>query len=209
MRLKEFLDPEKVMQDIVKGFNIDPGLKRDLLKGTTWEKPEVKGATQPSGKSVKQTRPRQDISTAKSRSEPSTNKSKVTRNIVSPGSIKNYILSKGLSKNHAAGMLTNIKAESGFNSAAYNPNDLGARSIGFFQHRAGRANALEKAVPDWRTNWQGQVDFALSEPEGQQYAKLNFRSPQEASKWFTTYFERPQNTNRQAIARAATATQYV
>lgn len=207
MRFNEFIDPEKTLQSIVKGINIDPSMKKQLLKGTTWDKdpqeqPPASKPNRPTNRSV----PR---STPAAKSAPQANKSKVTRNMVSPDSIRNYILSKGLSRNHAAGMISNIKAESAFNSAAYNPDDLGARSIGFFQHRAGRANALERTVPNWRTDWQGQIDFALSEPEGQQYARTKFRSPQEASKWFTINFERPKNPNRQAIARAASATQYV
>lgn len=185
MRLKEFIDPKQTLNDIVKG--LDPS----LLKGTTWEKQPAAGKAIP----------------AKT-DNPAPNKSKIAKNVVSPNEIRSYILSKGLSRNHAAGMIANIKAESGFNSAAYNPNDLGARSIGFFQHRAERANALENSTPDWRTNWRGQVDFALSEPAGQQYSRTKFRNPQEAAKWFTIHFERPRNAQKQAAIRAANATQY-
>lgn len=140
---------------------------------------------------------------------PAANTSRVTRNTVSPEDIKSYILSKGLSKNHAAGMLANIRAESSFNSAAYNPNDNGkGRSIGLFQHHASRANNLEQRVPDWRTNWKGQIDFALSEPAGQRYSSMSFRTPEEAARWFTINFERPANMVVAANTRAKHASQY-
>ena len=28
---------------------------------------------------------------------------------------------------------------------------------------------MAKAVPDWETNWQGQIDYALTEDVGPQY----------------------------------------
>lgn len=139
---------------------------------------------------------------------PASNASRVTRNMVAPDEIRSYILSKGLSKNHAAGIITNIKHESGFNSAIINPNDKGMRSIGLFQHRGTRDRALEAAVPDWRTNWKGQIDFALSEPEGQRYASMSFRTPEAASRWFTINFERPANMVAVADSRARQASQY-
>jgi len=127
-----------------------------------------------------------------------------TKNIVDESEIASYLRSKGLDNFKVAGILNNIAYETApmWNSASYNPDDLGARSIGFFQHRAGRADALERAVPDWRTNWKGQIDFALNEPKGQEYTKWNFLNPQQASAWWTYHFEKPKGPADSAVSRA-------
>lgn len=212
MRVKEFIDPNTTFRDIVKGINVGANFKKDLLKGTAWDKDLYNKTGDWSQDKSKKTQPAAKTAPAQSRSasksSPEVNKSKITKNIVSPNDLRSYILSKGLSRNHAAGILANIRAESGFNSAAFNPDDLGARSIGLFQHRATRADKLEKSVPDWRTNWRGQIDFALSESEGQQYTSTKFRTPQDAAKWFTIHFERPRNRFVVANTRATSATQY-
>lgn len=125
-------------------------------------------------------------------------------NIVPESEIAGYLRSVGLDGFKIAGILNNIAYETApmWNSASYNPDDLGARSIGFFQHRAGRADALERAVPDWRTNWKGQIDFALNEPKGQEYLKWNFLNAAQASAWWTYHFEKPKGPADSAVSRA-------
>lgn len=119
--------------------------------------------------------------------------------------IYNYIKQIGLSKFHAMGMLANIQAESSFNPGVMGDKMKGEyTSGGLFQHHKTRLANLkafaERRGTQW-TDWKTQVDFALSEPEGKQYASMNFKSAADASIWFTKYFERPANAEQQAAKR--------
>lgn len=125
---------------------------------------------------------------------------------VSPNDVKSYLNSKGLSKNHVAGIMANIKAESSFRPGAIGDNGT---SGGLFQHHKERFKAMvAHAGRDWATNWKGQIDFALSEPAGRQYVAMNFSSPEAASKWFTINFERPANMVAKANTRSQDASQF-
>lgn len=129
--------------------------------------------------------------------------SKVPANV---GAIKSYLSSKGLDSNKVAGIMANIKHESNFNPGAIGD---GGTSGGLFQHHAGRFSAMKSACgSNWKTNWQGQIDFALSEPAGRQYTSMSFRSPEEATKWWTTKFEIPANAIKQASIRSQSASQF-
>ena len=128
---------------------------------------------------------------------------------VAVNDIKGYLKSKGLDYKQVAGILNNIEHESSFQVNAYNPNDRGARAIGLFQHRASRADNLERAVRDWRTNWKGQVDFALSEDAGKEYASTTFKNATTASLWWTARFEVPQYTKATAVYRLGTLKKYI
>jgi len=120
--------------------------------------------------------------------------------------ISSYLSSKGLSRTHVAGIMANIKHESNFNPAAIGD---GGTSGGLFQHHGPRFQAMVRAAGrNWKTNWQGQIDFALSEPAGRQYASMPFRSAQEASKWWTMNFEIPANKVARANDRSRSASQY-
>jgi hypothetical protein len=126
-----------------------------------------------------------------------------SRAVSNPNAAKemyDYIVSKGVSHEHALGMITNMQGESGFNPAAYNPNDLGAPSGGLFQHHKDRLSAMEKAVPDWKTNWKGQIDYALGERETQKYLGTKYKDGSEATAGFVEQFEKPKDA-RQAIAQ--------
>lgn len=119
-------------------------------------------------------------------------KSNSAKNYVPPKDVYSYIRSKGLSDDQTLGMMANIQAESGFDSAIINPDDKGAPAGGLFQHRADRLTKLKAyAGDDWQTNWKKQIDFALSESEGQAYASAKFGSAADASESFTREFERP------------------
>ena len=107
------------------------------------------------------------------------------------GEVYDYLLSKGLSENHAKGITANISRESGFKLGAHNPNDPGAGSFGLFQWNGGRAENMFKAVPDWQTNWKGQIDYALGEDHGPRYLRTTFSSPGEAAYDWMKYWERP------------------
>ena len=135
----------------------------------------------------------------------------VISNPVSSKQIVSYLKSKGLSANHIVGMLANIEAESSFDSAILGD---GGTSGGLFQHHDGRDvnrfTLMRKAAgPNWQTNWQGQIDFALSESEGQQYLSKQFNTPEEASQWFTIYFEIPQNKETKAAQRSQNLDRFV
>lgn len=136
-------------------------------------------------------------------------KSKISKGSNVPanaGAIKSYLSSKGLDRNKVAGIMANIKHESNFNPGAIGDNGT---SGGLFQHHAERFTAMRKACgSNWKTNWQGQVDFALSEPAGRQYTSMSFRSAEEATKWWTMYFEIPANASKQASIRSQSASQF-
>lgn len=118
--------------------------------------------------------------------------------------IAEYARSRGLSENHVRGLLANIQAESSFRPGI-EVNDAGKMAGGLFQHRAERLEGLKAAVPNWQTNWRGQIDYALSEPEGRKYISQGFASPSDAARWFTINFERPANMEQKAQERAAIA----
>jgi peptidoglycan hydrolase-like protein with peptidoglycan-binding domain len=131
---------------------------------------------------------------------------------VSPKEIYNYIRQIGLSKFHAMGMLANIQAESSFNPGVMGDKMNGEyTSGGLFQHHKTRLANLkafaERRGTEW-TDWKTQVDFALTEPAGKQYASMDFKSAADASIWFTKYFEIPANKEQQAANRVGNLKNY-
>ena len=124
---------------------------------------------------------------------------------VSQKEIYSYLIQKGLTRNHALGILANIKAESNFNAAAKGDKNVNGEfmSFGLFQHYDTRRDALLEHMKNsfyqdknWETNWKAQIDFALQEKAGQDYVKTTFDTPQEASKSFTINFEKPGSTKK-------------
>jgi murein DD-endopeptidase MepM/ murein hydrolase activator NlpD len=121
------------------------------------------------------------------------------KNFVSSKEVYDYLRSKGVSHIHAMGMLANIQAESSFNAGAIGD---GGTSGGLFQHHAERFSGMVAfAGKDWPKNWKRQVDYALREGAGQQYANKQFKNAEEASAWFTLNFERPSNKEQKARER--------
>jgi hypothetical protein len=104
--------------------------------------------------------------------------------------IYEYLLSKGLDDNQALGIMANIHRESGFRLDAV--GDSGS-SFGLFQWHAGRRDRMIAAVSDWRTNWKGQIDYALSErgEPGPEYMRTSFGSPEDSANWWMRRWERP------------------
>jgi hypothetical protein len=126
---------------------------------------------------------------------------------VSQSAVKSYLSNK-MDNIHVAGIMSNIQAESGFRPGVM--GDRGA-SGGLFQHHAERFTKMVSASggPDaWKTNWKGQIDFALSEPAGKNYLNLKFNNPEQASKWWTLHFEIPANKERVAVSRSLSASQF-
>jgi hypothetical protein len=153
--------------------------------------------------SVTVNKPSQSTKVADPSSVPANKKDKY----ISQALVKSYLSTK-MDNVHVAGIMANIQAESGFRPGVIGDNGT---SGGLFQHHAGRFRNMVAAAggPDnWKTNWQGQIDFALSEPAGRKYLNLKFNSPEQASKWFTLYFEIPANKEQVAAARSLNANRF-
>jgi hypothetical protein len=108
------------------------------------------------------------------------------------GEIYKYLLSKGLDDTHALGLMANISRESGFRPGVDEVG--GGGGVGLFQYTSEpRKGNFLKAVPNYKTNWKGQIDYALKEPgePGPQWQGMKFSSPQEAADWFMKNWERP------------------
>lgn len=110
---------------------------------------------------------------------------------VSPQAVYSHLRSKGMSHNHAMGILANIKGESDFEIGVTEKGNSKA-GIGLFQYTyPTRKQAFLKAVPDYKTNWKGQIDFAITEGVAPQYFKRQFSSAEEAAYWWMDNWERP------------------
>ena len=125
---------------------------------------------------------------------------------VNPQELYQYLTQeKGLSHNHAVGMIANIRAESNFNSSAIGDN---GNSGGLFQHNTNRFEALKEfSGGDWK-DWRKQVDYALTENDTKKYVEQEFNTPEDASYWFTTKWERPSNKEQKAKERQRFAIEY-
>jgi hypothetical protein len=126
---------------------------------------------------------------------------------VSKEAVKSYLSSK-MDNFKVAGIMANIQAESGFRPGVM--GDHGT-SGGLFQHHAERFTKMVAASggpQGWKTNWKGQIDFALTEPAGRKYLRMKFNSPEEASKWWTLYFEIPANKQQVAVSRSLSASRF-
>lgn len=150
-----------------------------------------------------------DTATSSDVDKTDSSKSNISKDSKTPANvdaIKSYLSSKGLDRNKVAGIMANIKHESSFNPGAIGDNGT---SGGLFQHHAERFTAMRNAAgSNWKTNWQGQIDFALSEPAGRKYANMAFRSAEDATRWWTMYFEIPANAVKQASIRSQSASQF-
>jgi hypothetical protein len=110
---------------------------------------------------------------------------------VDPNELNAYLQSYGISSMHSAGIIANIERESdGF--VIGREQYKGGPGIGLFQYEGSRkTNFLDffkRRGTDWRTDWQGQVDFLMQEPNQdsrlRQYLSRDFNNPLEASKYF-------------------------
>ena len=111
---------------------------------------------------------------------------------VSPQAVYSYLRQLGIDDTHALGILANIKGESGFEIGSQEKGDS-KQGIGLFQYTyPSRKAAFLKAVPDYKTNWKGQIDFAIkSDPNTPLYLKKQFNSPEEAADDFMRNWENP------------------
>ena len=124
--------------------------------------------------------------------------------------IAHYCKSKwNMTREQIAGILANIKVESRFKADDLHMDSNGLPAGGLFSHNGPRLEQLvRKLGKDWKQNWQGQIDFALSEPDGVKYKSKHYTTPDAASRAWTIGFERPANAQKQAEKRAPAANQY-
>ena len=119
---------------------------------------------------------------------------------ISREGVYNYLTTHHkLSHNKAYGLMANIDRESSFRTVA--PGDQGL-SNGLFQWHKGRLTQMQKNVPNWQTNWKGQIDYALSEPgeaSGQTYLNTTFETPEQAAEFWTRKWERPADPDHDVI----------
>lgn len=122
--------------------------------------------------------------------------------------IKEYLGSKGLSRNAIAGIMANIEYESSFNPGIAGDKGM---SHGLFQHYNERKNNLLSYLK--RNNLpyndiNGQIDFALLEkPEIVRQINLS-KTPQEAADIWVRKFEIPANLEKQSQLRQRSSLKY-
>ena len=101
-----------------------------------------------------------------------------------------YIKSLGYSNAQAAAITANIWQESSGRAGIV--GDHGT-SLGLFQEHDERGVAMARAVPDWRTNWQGQIRYAIGEMRQLDPAWFSLTgAPVAAAEW-ERMFERPKS----------------
>ena len=122
---------------------------------------------------------------------------------VSPNEIFGYLKEKGIPDNHAKGMIANIWGESNFQPSVIEPN-VANPGLGLFQYtEKTRKKKFLNNVPDWKSNWKGQIDHALTEGLTKSFLRKKFDTPEEASEWFTKKWERPKHADEKAKERSA------
>ena len=174
------------MEEMIRNFDLIESLKGMLGLDTEDPKKETKG-TQGSGQSTTQGSQGQQTEGGEQYSEPETGSGQV----ISGQQLYQYLRSKNISHNHALGITANVLGESGFKIDADEAGD-GSKGIGLFQYTfPSRKEAFLQAVPDYKTNWKGQVDFAIGEGTSPQYFATNFKSAEEAAEWWMNNWERP------------------
>lgn len=110
---------------------------------------------------------------------------------VSPQSVYSYLKQLGVSDIHALGILANIEGESGFEVGV--SEKTGGGGVGLFQYTyPSRKAAFLRAVPDYKTNWKGQINYAIkSDPNTPLYLGRQFSSPEEAAENWMRQWENP------------------
>jgi hypothetical protein len=207
MRVIELLESDDPIGDLIAvksaGFSPDPlDQLVDRFVAADTPKPVVKAPVKPA------------VAKAKPIQQPQQQAAKPVTIAQAPGSVawtavRDYLASKGLSKAHIIGMLANIQHESGFRPNVQVTDSNGLPSGGLFQHNGPRFQTLmNKLGKGWSQDWRGQIDFALSEPDGRRYLSNAFTDPHQASKWWTINFERPAKAKTTAQTRAKTATKF-
>ena len=118
-------------------------------------------------------------------------------NSVSRQEVYDYLMTKpGMTDVKANAIMANIEGESGFYSDAIQTGNVDNRGLGLFQHTfPSRKEGLVEEVPDWETNWKGQIDYAMGEPEMRRFMRKDYDSQEEATEAFMMKFENPAITS--------------
>lgn len=128
---------------------------------------------------------------------------RLPKGAIDPKEIYKYLREKGLDHEHAVGMVNNAFHESKF-KASDDTGDQGT-SGGLFQFHNDRMRKMTQFVgKDWSTDWKGQIDYALTEPQTQRYLSQQFKDSSEASKFFTKNWEVPKYKDQRAEERLST-----
>jgi murein DD-endopeptidase MepM/ murein hydrolase activator NlpD len=112
--------------------------------------------------------------------------------VLNPQAAYAHLRQLGVSHIHALGILANIQGESSFRIGA-DETGKGTAGIGLFQYTfPSRKNRFLQAVPDYKTNWKAQINYAIKNDENTPlYLKKQFNSPEEAADDFMRNWENP------------------
>lgn len=112
--------------------------------------------------------------------------------VLNPQAAYAHLRQIGVSHIHALGILANIQGESSFRIGA-DETGKGTGGIGLFQYTfPSRKNRFLQAVPDYKTNWKAQINYAIKNDENTPlYLKKQFSTPEEAADDFMRNWENP------------------
>ena len=112
--------------------------------------------------------------------------------VLNPQAAYAHLRQLGVSHIHALGILANIEGESSFKIGA-DETGKGTAGIGLFQYTfPSRKNRFLQAVPDYKTNWKAQINYAIKNDENTPlYLKKQFSTPEEAADDFMRNWENP------------------
>jgi hypothetical protein len=118
-------------------------------------------------------------------------------NSVSRQEVYDYLMTKdGMTDLKANAIMANIEGESAFYYDAIEDGNVSNRGLGLFQHTfPTRKEGLVEEVPDWETNWKGQIDYAMGEAEMRRFMRGNYDNEEEATEAFMQRFEMPAITS--------------
>jgi len=116
---------------------------------------------------------------------------------VSPQTVYSYLKSKGLGHNHIMGIIAGIDGESSFQIGIQEKGNS-KQGVGLFQYSSpDRKGPFLKTVPNYKTNWKGQVDYAIDiDPNTAIYLSRQFSTPEAAAEWWLINWERPREDLR-------------
>jgi len=102
-----------------------------------------------------------------------------------------------LTENQVVGIVANVEHESGFRPGVM--GDSGT-SGGLFQHHKSRLDKMKNFIgEDWKTNWQGQIDYAMTERSMKKYLQNDYKNPTYATGAFMRIFERPKDQSDENV----------
>ena len=109
----------------------------------------------------------------------------------------NYMISKGWPDNQARALLANAVRETALTVGIRNIDvGNGKYDAGLWQWNGAREAAMTKSVRNWSTNWQGQIDYILTEEinkYGRTFKTAQFASAEEASIAWREFWEISKN----------------